>query len=106
MTPARKHEEASPSPGEKFTAKTTPEPNAKAAGPQLGIEPAAAPTPPGGWTATRTITITVYTPPSGYAPPMYYVVEGSYNAFHGSANNVHQDILNRLSPPPAASGAG
>ena len=71
-----------------------------------GIAPLAAPAVPSAYTQTRTLTVAVYTAVTGYLPPMYFVTEGSYNAFHGSADGVRQDMLNRLSPPPAASGSG
>ena len=70
----------------------------------LGPGTRAAPVPPAGYTQTRTMTVAVWTA-SGKAP-MYYLTEGSYNAFHGSATGVRQDVLNRLSPPPALAGAG
>lgn len=95
-----------PAPQEKPAAKVEAEPNAKAAGPQqlAGIEPAAAPTLPAGYSQTRTITVEVWT--GSGRTPMYYVAETPYRAFHGSADGVRQDILNRLSPPPAPAGAG
>ena len=68
------------------------------------IAPLAAPTPPAGYTQTRTLTIAVYTA-SGKAP-MYYLNESPYSAFHGGAENVAVDVRNRLSPPPAPSGSG
>ena len=82
-------------------------PVAKVAAPERApaeIVPLAAPTPPAGYTQTRTLTVAVYTA-NGKAP-MYYVTEGAYNAFHGSQDGVAVDMRNRLSPPPALAGSG
>jgi hypothetical protein len=57
------------------------------------------PNPPAGFTALRTITITVYGA-AGQAP-MFYLVEGSYNGFHSSEMGLAQDLRNRLHPPYA-----
>jgi hypothetical protein len=93
-----------PPPEEKPTAKAAPQQAEVTPGPQIGIMPLAAPTLPAGYTQTRTITVEVW---SGTGrTPMYYVAETPYRAFHGSADGVRQDLLNRLSPPPAPSGAG
>jgi hypothetical protein len=93
-----------PPPEKKSTAKskTEVEPSDEV---MRGIAvPTAAPTPPTGYTQTRTLTIAVWTA-AGKAP-MYYVTEGAYNAFHGGAENVGVDLRNRLSPPPATAGSG
>ena len=58
------------------------------------------PTPPGGYTVLRTLTIQLYGA-TGHAA-MYFVNEGTYSQYHGSQTGVVQDIRNRLSPPPNA----
>ena len=58
------------------------------------------PTPPGGYTVLRTLTVQVYGATGKAA--MYFVNEGTYSQYHGSQTGVVQDIRNRLSPPPNA----
>ena len=58
------------------------------------------PTPPGGFTVLRTLTVQVYGATGKAA--MYFVNEGTYSQYHGSQTGVVQDIRNRLSPPPNA----
>ena len=55
------------------------------------------PTPPGGYTVLRTLTVQVYGA-TGKAP-MYFVNEGTYSQYYGSQTGVVQDIRNRLHPP-------
>jgi hypothetical protein len=101
-----------PSHEEISAAEPTPEaaassPNGTAKGPQPlaaeGITPFAIVTPPN-YSLARTITVSVYSGTGRAA--IYYVTEGSYIGFHGGMKNVAEDLLNRLSPPPAAAGDG
>ena len=69
-----------------------PQPATEATAPQ--------PTPPGGYTVLRTLTVQVYGATGKAA--MYFVNEGTYSQYHGSQTGVVQDIRNRLSPPPNA----
>jgi hypothetical protein len=56
-------------------------------------------TPPTGWTVDRTITIAIYKPPAGTVKaPQYLLTDGTYGCLHASADNVRQDVLQRLSP--------
>jgi len=62
--------------------------------------------PPDGFTKSRTITLDVYK--KSKAPDFFLLTDGSYVMLHSSADNVRQDVLQRLTPPtiPAALSIG
>ena len=53
--------------------------------------------PPAPYTATRTLTITVYTAPG--KAPYTMVTEGSYSLLHGSERASAFDLMDRLHLP-------
>ena len=57
----------------------------------------AATAPPAPYTATRTLTLTIYTAPG--KAPYTMVTEGSYSLLHGSERAASFDVADRLHLP-------